>query len=248
MAEGYTLLASPLPAGAPSLLVVPGGDLESAWNDEPLLAWLRGTSPTRLGAICHGVVLLGRAGLLKGRRVTHTSVRRYAPSPECDDLLATVGPALSGSTYVDEDVVADGDLVTAKPWAALAFAKVLAEPTLGRDEAARRARYHAGCRDFPAEDPHGRWVIHLSPVPGRAASREDVRAHVVYLRALECTGRLSMAGPFADGSGGMLVVRAATRDEASAILQADPFVQRGVRVAALRQWNLSNADNDHMGG
>lgn len=248
VAEGYTLLADPLPSEAPGFLLLPGGNLDAAWHDEPLLRWLRDRRATRTAAVCNGVLLLGRAGRLDGRRVTHTAHAPYAARPEWAALLDASEPVMASSTYVDHDLVVDGHLVTAKPWAALRLAKLLATAFVGRDEAARLARYYAGCRDTPGEDPHQRWVVELRPVPGRATTRDDVRAHVAFLRGLESTGRLTMAGPFADDTGGMLVVRAASEAEARALVDADPFVQRGARVATLRAWHLSCDDNDHMGG
>ncbi|MBM4368112.1 MAG: hypothetical protein FJ102_18010 [Deltaproteobacteria bacterium] len=109
------------------------------------------------------------------------------------------------------------------------------------------ARYQRGCRDLAGEDPHARWAAFLAPVSGVATTRAQVRAHVVYLRALERAGRLVLAGPFDDGSGGLVVFRAVDRAEAEQILARDPFVAEGVRVATLRRWSLSNADNDHLG-
>ncbi len=62
-------------------------------------------------------------------------------------LRAAAEPALAGSIYVDRDVVEDGPLVTAKPWAAIAFAEVLATRA-GVPDAAARARYLIGQRDM----------------------------------------------------------------------------------------------------
>ncbi len=242
--EGFTL--SPEPLAPTALLVVPGGELDAAWEDTALLDAIR--AAPRVAGICNGALMLARAGRLQGRRATHTAHAPYATRPQWSALLDAAEPALAGSSYVDEDVVVDGDVVTAKPWAAIDFAKTLASSLVGRDEAARQARYLRGCRDLPGEDPHARWAAFLAPVPGVATTRAQVHAHVEHLRELERRGRLVLAGPFDDRSGGMVVFRAIDEAEANAILARDPFVVEGVRVATLRRWSLSCADNDHMGG
>jgi protease I len=54
-------------------------------------------------AICHGVQVLAAAGLIRGKRVTcYTHVRREAEQ--------------AGATFVDEQTVRDGRVVTAQTW------------------------------------------------------------------------------------------------------------------------------------
>lgn len=85
------------------LVVVPGG-----WGTRPLmqdpatLDWLRAIdrSTTLTTSVCTGALLLGAAGLLKGKRATtHWSQRA---------LLAELGAVVT-----DERVVTDGKIVTA---------------------------------------------------------------------------------------------------------------------------------------
>jgi transcriptional regulator GlxA family with amidase domain len=57
-----------------TLLVSGGIGTRKALDDEPLIAWLARQAPAcrRYGSVCTGALLLGRAGLLEGRRVaTH---------------------------------------------------------------------------------------------------------------------------------------------------------------------------------
>lgn len=249
--EGYQLAPDGPLDDAPddvAELVLPGGELDAVWHDGPALARLGALfrRAERTGAICNGVPLLARAVDLAGRRVTHTCAPRYAPRPQWDTLLDAVEPGLAPTTYVDEDVVVDGGLVTAKPWAALAFARALAAAARGRAEAAAAARYLGGARELPG-DPYERWVVLLDTIPGVATPRDVVRAHVAWLEALEADGRLVAAGPFPDDAAGMLVLRVAGRAAAEALAAADPFVGAGVRRATLRRWTLSCADNDHLG-
>jgi putative intracellular protease/amidase len=111
-----------------AFVLVPGGNCDAIIDDDALALLL--TSAARqdvvVGAICNGALLLAKAGLLAGKRCTHTATPAYAPLPEFAELLAAAGPLLAGSTFVDEDVVTDGRIVTAKPWAFVAFAKAVA--------------------------------------------------------------------------------------------------------------------------
>jgi protease I len=88
-----------------AVLLLGGRAPEYLRNDESLLDILRAFD--RAGkwifAICHGVQVLAAAGLATGKRVTcYHHVRREAE--------------LAGATFVDEEVVSDGRLVTAQTW------------------------------------------------------------------------------------------------------------------------------------
>jgi uncharacterized protein len=65
--------------------------------------------------------------------------------------------------------------------------------------------------------------------------------HREYLRELTASGRLRLAGPFADGDGALLVYDVADRDELEAILARDPYFAGGDPVASIhsiRAWEL----------
>lgn len=230
-------------------VVVPGGDLEAVLESASLDALVasqhaRGAA---IGGICNGALLLARAGVLDGRRATHTAVPRYAPRPTFDALLALAEPLFARSTYVDEDLVIDGGVVTAKPWAAIAFGEALArESGIAAREAGRAASYLRGDRAREGE-ALTRYAIELRPVPGVARDAALVRDHVAFLRSLDREGRLVLAGPFDDGSGGLVVIRATSLDEARAIAARDPFVARGARDADVRAWSISCEANGHLG-
>ena len=88
-----------------AVLVLGGRAPEYLRNDEPLLEILRAFD--RAGkwifAICHGVQVLAAAGLADGRKVTcYHHVRREAE--------------LAGATFVDQESVRDGRVVTAQTW------------------------------------------------------------------------------------------------------------------------------------
>lgn len=92
-----------------------------------------------------------------------------------------------------------------------------------------------------------RYVAFLHPVPGMTADIAAIRAHVAWLRSLQAAGSLELAGPFADGSGGMVILSAETATEAETIARSDPFVRSGLRRLELRVWELSCEENNHMG-
>ncbi|NMH95933.1 YciI family protein [Pseudonocardia acidicola] len=54
--------------------------------------------------------------------------------------------------------------------------------------------------------------------------------HGAYLKELVGQGKLKEAGPFVDGTGGVLVVEAAGQDELKTLLDGDPYVSEGVVV------------------
>jgi uncharacterized protein YciI len=65
--------------------------------------------------------------------------------------------------------------------------------------------------------------------------RDAVPAHVAYWRGTGLDGYLG--GPFADRSGGLITFRAADARAASAIVERDPFVLRGLlRERYVKEW------------
>ncbi len=87
------------------ILVVPGGaGVRREFEREPLVRFLRERAPaaTLLASVCTGSMLLGRAGLLAGRRAT----THWAALPWMEQALPDT------RVVADEHVVTDGDLVT----------------------------------------------------------------------------------------------------------------------------------------
>ncbi|MFD5651948.1 GlxA family transcriptional regulator [Streptomyces sp. NPDC127039] len=117
----------------PDTLVVPGG--QGTRNPDPRLTeWLRehGTGARRLVSVCTGAILLARAGLLDGRRVT----THWAYSGR----LARDHPAVQ----VDPDpiYIRDGNVATsAGVTSGIDLALALVEEDLGRDVALTVARH-----------------------------------------------------------------------------------------------------------
>ncbi|MNN80809.1 YciI-like protein [compost metagenome] len=91
------------------------------------------------------------------------------------------------------------------------------------------------------------YVILLSPTQQDRRDMEIIRGHVQHLQELERSGQLVLCGPFNDAPGGMVIIRAESREEAEAVAARDPYVLTGIRSYELRTWSLSHSGNRHMG-
>ena len=62
--------------------------------------------------------------------------------------------------------------------------------------------------------------------------------HREYLQRLLSEGRLHASGPWADGTGALVIYEAADEAEALALLGADPYTEAGVIAEArIKEWN-----------
>lgn len=80
----------------------------------------------------------------------------------------------------------------------------------------------------------------------RPLTAQVVEHHVAHLRALDDAGQLALCGPFADYPGGMVVLRAASREEADRLAQADPFIGEGYKSYQLRALEAANRENGYL--
>ncbi|KAA3614536.1 MAG: hypothetical protein DWQ01_02190 [Planctomycetota bacterium] len=96
-------------------------------------------------------------------------------------------------------------------------------------------------------DAFTRYVVHLVTRPEVPRPESLVREHVAFLKDLEAQDRLDFAGPFHDGKGGLLILRAASMDEAQATVAQDPFVIAGSSRAEIRAIQYSCPENQHLG-
>ena len=133
-------------------IVIPGGDIYSVKDhlDLDILLQRGHRNGSILGGICNGGLLIAKSGLLKHRQITHTAIERYAPRPEFAELLAYAEPHIADTTYVDRDVVVDSNIVTAKPWASIAFGAQLASMCGALDAGTSQSwtQYQHGKRDL----------------------------------------------------------------------------------------------------
>ncbi|MCS7032896.1 MAG: YciI family protein [Phycisphaerae bacterium] len=102
--------------------------------------------------------------------------------------------------------------------------------------------------DSPAEPP--RVTLYAAEVrPGEAwrqaearGEQPDLSRHREYSAELRRRGKIVMAGPFADGSGGLIILRAESLEEAKSLLEKDPAVVEGVFTTELRPWLVQAGD------
>jgi uncharacterized protein len=84
------------------------------------------------------------------------------------------------------------------------------------------------------------YMIKLTIIVDRAIYEPYLPAHFEHLRELKACGALLLSGPFADRTGGLLLIQAASREEAEAIAQADPLVANKVDSYELREWLITD--------
>jgi uncharacterized protein YciI len=85
-----------------------------------------------------------------------------------------------------------------------------------------------GTPDFVIETV---WVIEATYAPDAAETRVPFRAeHLARAARLKRMGVIVEVGGFVDVSGAILVVRAASEDDALAIAREDPYTREGVWV------------------
>lgn len=64
-----------------------------------------------------------------------------------------------------------------------------------------------------------------------------IEAHNAFLDGLRQQGKLELAGPFTDKSGGAYVIRATNLDEAKALAFSDPVHTTKSSVLTVYEWN-----------
>jgi uncharacterized protein len=89
------------------------------------------------------------------------------------------------------------------------------------------------------------YVIFLHRVPERPLSPEVVDHHAAHLAELDDNGKLVMAGPLVERSGGLIVLRTESAAEAMAIAEEDPLVRGAYQIYELATWLMSNRQNNY---
>jgi ketosteroid isomerase-like protein/uncharacterized protein YciI len=73
---------------------------------------------------------------------------------------------------------------------------------------------------------------------GRPVAEQNLGPHRAYIAELFARGQVLFGGAFLDDAGGEFgVVRAQSRDEASALLAADPAITEGVLIGVVHRWH-----------
>jgi uncharacterized protein len=88
------------------------------------------------------------------------------------------------------------------------------------------------------------YLIFLNSVPGKTLSSEVVNLHAAHLAELDKDGKLVLAGPIPERSGGLIVLRTKSLTEARAIAEEDPMVRGGYQTYELGSWFMSNRQNN----
>jgi uncharacterized protein len=69
-------------------------------------------------------------------------------------------------------------------------------------------------------------------------NKQTLSDHIAYLEELDYAGKIFARGPFLDGSGGLVVYKAESFEEALSLAKQDPHVIRKSRRLELKEWKL----------
>lgn len=73
-------------------------------------------------------------------------------------------------------------------------------------------------------------------IAGKPITQQPLSEHVAYLMGLHDQSVVAMGGPFADETGGLVILAVTDSDEAARLIDHDPAVQSGVLKAQVREW------------
>jgi len=90
------------------------------------------------------------------------------------------------------------------------------------------------------------YVITMKMKEGKKFDPAVIQRHVEHLRSLDDNGRLVVCGPFKDGKGGMLVIRAQSQEEAEGMAKQDPFIAEGYEDYEVRELVAANRNNNYL--
>jgi uncharacterized protein YciI len=71
-----------------------------------------------------------------------------------------------------------------------------------------------------------------------AKNQEFRPAHIEFLNRMEEEGKIFARGKFPDGSGGLVVYKCESLEDARKIAESDPYVHNGVRSLELHEWDM----------
>ncbi len=79
-------------------------------------------------------------------------------------------------------------------------------------------------------EPGPKWL------KGKPLNDQPLKSHVDYLVSLHEKGKVSMGGPLADGSGGLVIFTAESQEEVESLLLSDPAIADGILAATVKKW------------
>ncbi len=71
-------------------------------------------------------------------------------------------------------------------------------------------------------------------------NRQSRPDHLRYISELYNQGKVFMAGPYEDGSGGLVIYECASVQEANELASQDPAVTSGARTVVVHSWSPLN--------
>lgn len=80
-------------------------------------------------------------------------------------------------------------------------------------------------------EPGPKWL------KGKPLKDQPLKAHVDYLISLHKQNKVSMGGPLADGSGGLVIFTAENQEEVEAMLSSDPAITNGILAVTVKKWS-----------
>ncbi|MDM5206379.1 YciI family protein [Cytobacillus kochii] len=78
-------------------------------------------------------------------------------------------------------------------------------------------------------------ILHMVDIEKSKEIRPD---HLGYLNKLEKEQKIFAKGPFADGTGGLVVYNADSYDEAMTLAENDPYIVHHARRLELKEWSI----------
>jgi uncharacterized protein len=88
------------------------------------------------------------------------------------------------------------------------------------------------------QEPRQLFVDFREKIPG-VPTKDYREERLIYLTKLKEQGKLLMAGPFIDGSGGLFIFSTGSKEEAVALSNSDPLVANGVYKTNIKAWRVS---------
>ena len=143
-----------LRAADAAAVLIPGGDPQRILLPDNLIApalQALAARDTVLAGICAGNLVLAACGLLRGRRGTHNYTTEHASHEQ----VAATAALWQGLRFERADLVRDGSLITAQPWAYRRYAAAVARQlgVLTDAQASDLETYPARRSDATRNDP-----------------------------------------------------------------------------------------------
>jgi uncharacterized protein len=81
-------------------------------------------------------------------------------------------------------------------------------------------------------------------IPSKVPAPDVIAKHTRHLRELNDEGKLVLGGPFADHSGGLLILNCRDQSAAETIMSVDPLIVSGTSTFRVHAWLIGDTDNN----